>query len=200
VRPIVLGPVAVKERNHCPASQTAPFSGAETRIFGPHCWRSDCGAVQPFVGMTGRMPRVWTPPGMQAIFLHWQQEMRSSSYVCPASICDLRRRGPLWIVRRSGPNRNAAVKAARGITGSPDLVFLDFSPITSAQNRRIPRSATAVRRRAEPGRLHPSSSRPRPCGPSCSPAPRRPASWVFAPACAPARNPPARRRAAWPPG
>ena len=113
----------------------------------------------------------------------------------------IHRRGPLWIVRRLGPNRNLAVEAARGISGFPNLVILDVAPITSAQNRRIPLlSGPAVMRRPEPGTPHRGSSGPRRCGRSCSPARRRPAFSAFAPACAPTRNPPARRLASRRPG
>ena len=42
------------------------------------------------------MSRVWTPPGLQVISFALAQAMRSSSFVYPASGCDLQRRGPSW--------------------------------------------------------------------------------------------------------
>ena len=110
-------------------------------------------------------------------------------------------RGPLWIVRRPGPNRNRAVRAARGITGSPDLVILDFSPITlRSEPPHSLASAATVRRRAEPGKLRLSSSRPMPYAPFCWPRQQRPAFLVCGPAFAPATILQAHHRAAQPPG
>jgi len=53
------------------------------------------------------MSRVWTPPGLQVVSLTLALAGRSSSFVYPASGCDLRRRGPSWWVRGTGPKREA---------------------------------------------------------------------------------------------
>jgi len=119
---------------------------------------------------------VWTPPEMQEFFYDDDGKCGRVPTCVRPLIAAVGCRGPLWIVRRSGPNRNRAVRAARGITGFPDLVILDFSPIIlRSEPPHSLASAAAVRRRAEPGKPHPSSSEPTPFGPSCWPMQQRPA-------------------------